>query len=76
MPADETAEFDMIERHLDMLEELTAGIGYFDPGMMPVEEVDAEKFLELPHALTDAGLANAKRSAPRRKLRCSATFMA
>ena len=30
-------------------------------GMMPVEEVDAEKFLELPHALADAGLANAKR---------------
>ncbi len=51
----------MIERHFDMFEELTASIGHFDPGMIPIEQVDAENVLELPHALADAGLANAKR---------------
>jgi hypothetical protein len=51
----------MIERHLDVLEKLTAGIGHFDPGMMPVEQIDTQNVLKFPNALADAGLADAKR---------------
>jgi hypothetical protein len=50
----------MIERQSDMLKETNACVGHFDAGMMPVEEVDAEKVFELDYALADAGLANAE----------------
>jgi hypothetical protein len=51
----------MIERHFDVLKEMPASIGHFDSGMMPVEQVDAQKVLKCSHALAYAGLANAKR---------------
>ena len=44
-----------------MLKETNACVGRFHSGMMPIEEVDAQKVFELDHPLADAGLANAKR---------------
>jgi hypothetical protein len=44
----------MIERHFNLLKETTAGIGHFDSGMMPVEQVDAQTVFKCSHAPADA----------------------
>ncbi len=61
IPADSTAESRYSSANLTCSKKMNACVGYFDSGMMPIEQVDAQKVLKFHYALADAGLANAKR---------------
>ena len=76
IPADPTAKSRYSSANLTCSKKMNACVGYFDSGMMPIEQVDAQKVLKFHYALADAGLANAKRLRRAAKIECSATVKA